>query len=837
MFALETVDETLKVLKTRKTGLSDAEVEVRRPIEGFNELPTKKRSLFLLFLRQFRSIFVAILFVALGLSIVEPFLEGHERGVHSFLEAIAIGIILLLNALLGFLQEFKAEQAIELLKKLSSPTARVLRNGRDTVVPSRELLPGDIVTVEAGDNISADGRLMTTLHLEVNESSMTGESVPVTKTTQVLSGEPTLSEQRNMVFAGTVVTRGSGTFVVTATGKRMELGRIATLVSGADIPETPLQRKLHRLSLLLGIIVLTLAALVVLLRIVHHDLPIAQAVLMGVSLAVSAVPEGLPAIVTACLAIGVRHMAKRGVLVRRLEALETLGSVTVLCTDKTGTVTENRMQVSGIWIPFKDDKALLASVAASCNHAALPNVGDPTEIGLLRYAKEQGAERLPIDDEPVPFTSEQRYMATRHGKRLFFKGAPEKIVELLTDTGVSPAAILTQTAEYAKKGLRVLACAVQENGVTRFLGLLAMEDPVRSGVGVAVRRAATAGIRTVMITGDNLDTAKAVAERIGIVGDAVEGRELRDLTEEELTLLVRTTAVYARVAPEHKLAILHALQRNGDIVAMSGDGVNDAPALKGAHVGVAMGKVGTDVARDAASIVLTDDHFATMVSAVEEGRHIYDNIRKFILCLLQTNFYELLFFLSCALLGLPVPYLPLHILWINLVTDGLPALSLAMEEKEHNIMTRRPRPPGENVFSGHLGRIALATLLPFGIVLSLYMTLLDQGLPLEKVRTMCFTFAVLFELLFVSTVRSSRPLYAIGFFSNRWLVGAIMLPLLLQFALIYSPLAAVFELTPLTVYDWGLLVILASSGLVIFEAIKILQLIISGTFFAYRRNA
>ena len=838
MFAVQTTDETLKILETSLQGLSESAVTHRRLTHGRNELASHKRSLLLLFVRQFQSVFVYILLIALGLSVAEPLLSHEAVSPKDFFEAGAIAVILLLNAALGFVQEHKAEQAIELLKKLSSPSSRVRRNGHELIIPSAELVPGDIVIIEAGDKISADGRLLKTSHLTVNESSLTGESLAVEKAVHALKGDPPLPEQTNMVFCGTTVANGSAQYVVTATGASMELGKIATLVTETQMPKTPLQMKLQKLSYQIGGLVSALALLVIGLR-AGDGSPLTETLLMGVSLAVSAVPEGLPAVVTACFAIGVRRMSKRNVLVRRLEALETLGSVTVICTDKTGTVTENRMAVTALWLPeghAKADEALLMEIAASCNHAELPDIGDPTEVGMLRFAKEKGVTRLPIDDEPVPFTSEQKYMATRHGERLFMKGAPEKIVQMTTAShGAAPEDVMRKTAELARKGLRVLACAVQENGVTRCVGLLGMEDPPRRGVAEAVAKAHTAGIRTVMITGDNADTARAIGAAVGIGGNVLEGKELMDLSPEDLRDRVRTTGIFARVSPEHKVAILVALQENGEIVAMSGDGVNDAPALKRAHVGIAMGKNGTDVARDAASIVLTDDHFATIVAAVEEGRHIYDNIRKFIMLLLLMNFYELLFFLVTTLKGMPLPYLPLHILWINLMTDGLPALSLSMEAPEKNIMTRPPRPPREHVFSGQVGYIIFATVLRLCIALTLYSRLLAGGMPLDEARTMLFTFAVLFELLFVSTVRSSRPLYEIGFFSNRFLVYAALIPLVLQVVLVHTSVSEAFSLVPLRIDQWLMLVLLGSSGLIVFEGIKMAKLALKGELFLNRK--
>ncbi|PIR52704.1 hypothetical protein COU76_05095, partial [Candidatus Peregrinibacteria bacterium CG10_big_fil_rev_8_21_14_0_10_49_10] len=681
MYALETVAEVLKNLQTSSEGLSDANIRAAQQKYGANALPVQTRSRLVLFMQQFQDSMVYILLVAFLLSLVAPFFEHGPLTLESFLDAIVIFAILILNAVLGFVQEFKAEEAIAMLEKLTSPHVRVRRNGTEQIMDSCDLVPGDIVILEAGDRVSADGRLIAESHLRVNESSLTGESNAVDKDTGPLSREVPLAERINMLFSGTVVTRGSGEYVVTATGLRTEIGKIAKLVSETELPETPLQKRMEQLGTLLGSFVIVLCLIVVVIGMLEGS-PFLEMLLVGISLAVSAVPEGLPAVVTVCLAMGVRRMVSQHALVRRLDALETLGSVTVICADKTGTITENRMKVVQSWVPREDaeEKHLLLQIGASCNRAVLPNLGDPTEVGLLEAAEEAHVMRLPIDEEDVPFTSEEKYMQTRHGDRSFLKGAPEKIVDLCTD--VQSDLVMQKNEEFAKEGLRVLACAVRQGEAVRFVGLIAMEDPPRTTVTAAIQEAKDAGIRTMMITGDNLQTAVAIARQVGIEGDAIEGKELDKIPAKKLREYVKTISVYARVSPEHKLQILKALQENGEIVAMSGDGVNDAPALKGAHVGVAMGKVGTEVAREASSVVLADDEYATIVAAVREGRRIYDNIRKFVVFLLRANFDELLFIMTTLLLKLPLPYLPIHILWLNLMTDGLPALALGMEKAE-----------------------------------------------------------------------------------------------------------------------------------------------------------
>jgi P-type Ca2+ transporter type 2C len=835
MYYSQPVSAVLQGLKSSHEGMEEIEAKRRLGEDGFNELPQKKQSLLLLFVRQFNDILVYILLGALILSAAMPFFEGEELTVRSFFDAFIILAILILNAILGFVQEYKAEEAISGLQKLSSPHCRVRRGGIERIVPSREIARGDIVIIEAGDRISADGRLIEESHLEVNESSLTGESLPSAKGVEEVPQGAAVADQTGMVFTGTLVTRGSGEYVVTATGTRTQLGAVAQLVSDAKTQKTPLEERMERLSKMIGVFVLGLCSVLVLLG-VYRGMSFLEVLIIGVSLAVSAVPEGLPAVVTVCLALGVRRMTKANVIVRKLQSLETLGSVTVICSDKTGTITENRMKVREVWVDVpsalpeqKKEEELLVLAAASCNRAKLPDLGDPTEIGLLEYAAERGIERLPIDTEDVPFTSEEKYMQTRHrstsltasGDRVFLKGAPEKIVALCTV--VHNSTVMQKNKDMASRGLRVLGCAVREGSQVRFVGLIGMEDPPRAGIPEAVNVAKRAGIRTIMITGDNLDTALAIAKRVGIEGRGLEGKDLDALSPEQLLKIVRDASVYARVSPEHKVRILQALQANREIVAMSGDGVNDAPALKGAHVGVAMGRNGTEVAREAASIVLTDDNYATIVSAVREGRHLYDNIQKFILFLMHTNFYELVFFAVVIVLDLPVPYLPIHILWINLMTDGLPALALAVEGEEPNIMERAPRARNEHIFTGKWGRLALGALVPFGISFILFLWELGRGASVEEARTITFTFAILFEVLFTFSIRSSLPFWHGGLFSNKWLIAAVSVPLALQLVLLYTDARHVFYLVPLTLAQWGLLAVIVFASFLFFEIVKSLQ--------------
>ena len=799
MYFTQSVRNVFEGFETSKRGLAE-DIAARKLEEyGYNELPKKKRSLVKLFFGQFRDVMVYILLAALVISSVMPFFEGEELHIESFVDAFVILAILLLNAILGFFQEYKAEEAIAMLEKITSPQARVRRNGKEIIIQSRELVPGDVVIIEAGDKVSADGRVFEESHFRMNESSLTGESKAVDKAADVLSGKLGLADQRNMVFSGTTVTSGSAEYVVTATGVHTEIGKIARLVSQTVLPETPLEKKMSRLGKLIGLVVIGICFVVFGVGL-YEGMAFGNILLLGVSLAVSAVPEGLPAVVTVCFAMGVRRMVKKNALVRRLDALETLGSVDVICSDKTGTITQNTMTVADTWVRKVEDEKLLAEIAASCNRAQLPNIGDPTEIGLLEFAVGQNVERLPIDDEPVPFSSEEKYMKTQHGDRFFLKGAPERITTFCPD--VSDEDLLEHNTKFAKKGLRVLACAVEEKGTTRFVGLIAMNDPPRPTVQASIQEAKNAGVRTIMITGDNIETAATIARDVGIVGDAMEGKELDTLTPTQLCKVVEKTSVYARVSPEHKLQILHALQQNGHIVAMSGDGVNDAPALKGAHVGIAMGKVGTEVSKEASSIVLADDNYSTIVSAIREGRRIYDNIKKFVIFLLRANFDELLLILTVVLLGLPIPYLPIHILWINLMTDGLPALALGMEKAEPDIMKRKPRNPKEHLLHGETGRLVIAAILGYCASLLLFLWELSTGHPLAEARTATLMMAVMFELLLAFNIRSKRPIWEIGITSNKYLLAAVCVPLVLNVALLYSPLVKVFHLYPLPPIEW-----------------------------------
>jgi len=804
-------------------GLSPEEVSERRQYHGFNELPEKKRSLLRLFLRQFRNILVYILFAALLLSLFLPFFEESRPTVENFSDAFIILAILLLNAILGFVQENRAEKALSALRIITGTNVRVRRAGQEFIIPARELVPGDILILEAGDRISADGDLLRVSHFEVDESSLTGESHPVLKELGAVSLKAPIAEQKNKVFSGTLVTAGNAEVLITSIGLNTEIGKIAKMVAEVAIPETPLQKKMAKLSKLLGIIVLIICALLVGVGLLY-GLTFGEILLMATSLAVSAVPESLPAVITICFALGVRRMARRNALVRRLDALETLGSVNVICSDKTGTITRNKMTVVDIWLATgqnpSEAKKLLALIGMSNNRAALPNVGDPTELALLRFGEEQKIERLQIDEEQVPFTSEGKYMQTRHGSRIFLKGAPEKILELVGM--VDSKEILTANEEMAGRGLRVLAAAVQEPGdeKPRLLGLFGMEDPPREGVKASIQEAKEAGIRTMMITGDQIKTARAIAYQVGITGEVLEGKDLDNLSSEQLMDRILNISIFARVSPLHKLKILEALKKHGCIVAMTGDGVNDAPAIKGAHVGLAMGRDGTQVAREAASIVLADDDYSTIVRAIREGRRIYDNIRKSTVLLLRSNFDEILFIPTTLLLGLPLPFYAIHLLWINLVTDSLPALALSMELEEPDTMKRPPRGAKESILTGYWSILTIATISSFLVSLGYFLWKINAGVPLPLVHSGVVTLEIVEELFIAFSTRSKRPLLSIGFFKNPWLLGAAALAFSIQLIALYTPLGAFLKLAPLSLEELGLILLIATAELIFLEGLK-----------------
>ncbi len=847
------IREVIEGLKTSPQGITSEEARKRLQEYGSNELQEKKKkTLLMVFLDQFRDFMILVLMAA---AIVSGF-------IGDFTDTIAIMAIVVLNAIIGFIQEYKAEKAMAALKKMAAPTATVIRSGIPATIDASEIVPGDIVLLEAGRIVPADMRLIETVQLKVEEAALTGESVPIEKHVKALHDELLpIGDRKNMVYKGTFVTYGRGKGLIVATGMHTELGKIATMLQEEEEVKTPLQKRLATFGQKLAVAVLAICTIVFSIGIMRGE-PVLLMLLTAISLAVAAIPEALPAVVTISLALGAKKMVKQNALIRRLPAVETLGSVTYICSDKTGTLTLNKMTVEEIYadgnvVAVKDlgtgmSKELFAALALSNDAQADTSgnvIGDPTEVALYNIAKEEGFDKKALEKDfpraaEIPFDSDRKCMTTIHtlsdGKFISFtKGAIDtlidKSVDIQTSEGlktVDSEAIHRINERMAADGLRVLCIAMRkwdtlpedmspenvETGLT-ILGLTGMMDPPRGEAQEAVTLCKTAGIKPVMITGDHPITAKTIAKRLGILEDdskaIITGRELEKLSLEEFEEKVEHIRVYARVAPEQKLKIVKALQDKGQFVAMTGDGVNDAPALKRADIGVAMGITGTDVSKEAAHMILLDDNFATIVKAVREGRKIYDNIRKFIKYLLTTNSGEIWTLFLAPLVGLPIPLLPIHILWINLVTDGLPALALSAEPAEGDVMGRPPRHPKESIFTHGLGLHAIwVGLLMAGIVLFVQ----AWAIKTEHAhwQTMVFTVLCLTQLGHVLAIRSEKEsLFKIGLFSNKYLLVAVILTFILQMATIYVPfLNPIFKTESLTFNE--LAFTLALSSLVFF---------------------
>ncbi|WP_339264329.1 calcium-translocating P-type ATPase, SERCA-type [Geobacillus sp. FSL K6-3411] len=857
--------------KTNVTaGLTATEAEKRLRQFGYNELAEGKATpAIAVFFRQFQDFMVLVLLLA---TIISAFLG-------EYVDAVAIVVIVIMNAVLGFIQERRAEKSLAALKQLSAPQAMVLRDGEWVKIQARELVVGDIVKLTSGDRVGADIRLIEANGLEIEESALTGESVPVAKSAApLLTEQASLGDLHNMAFMGTLVTRGIGVGIVIATGMKTAMGQIATMLEEADAGLTPLQRRLEQLGKILLIVALALTAAVVAVGVVQgHDLY--EMFLAGVSLAVAAIPEGLPAIVTVVLALGVQRMIKRNAIVRKLPAVETLGCASVICSDKTGTMTENMMTVTQLWaggrtfsvsgVGLETDGEFsernrtvdphrapalgrLLTMAVLCNSSELKEQngrryvdGDPTEGALLVAAEKAGMKkgellRDYVIEREFPFDSERKMMTVivrdRNGRRFSVtKGAPDVLLERATrlewngrEQALTPAwkeAVEKAVHQMAASALRTIAVAYrpltdnekiqsEEEAETRFifLGVAGMIDPPRPEVKEAVARCKEAGMKTVMITGDHVLTAKAIAKQLGVLppdGKVMDGATLSRLSVDELEREIDDIYVFARVAPEHKLKIVNAFKRRGHIVAMTGDGVNDAPAIKAADIGVAMGRSGTDVAKEAASLVLLDDNFATIQAAIEEGRNIYENIRKFIRYLLASNVGEILVMLFAMLLALPLPLVPIQILWVNLVTDGLPAMALGLDRPEENVMKRPPRRPDEGVFARGLGWKIISRGFLIGLVtLAAFMTAYERsGHELAYAQTAAFATLVLAQLVHVFDCRCERSIFDRNPLGNGYLVAAVIVSLLLLFVVIYyPPLQTVFHTEPLAALDWLLIV-------------------------------
>lgn len=895
----KTVTETSEYFKTDlKKGLNLEGVEESRKKYGINELKAKKKKTLLIkFLEQFKDFMIIILIIAALVSGIIGYIENE-----GITDSIIILIVVIMNAIIGVAQESKAEKSLEALQKLSSHVAKVIRNGELIIVPSKELVPGDIVVLETGDYVPADLRIIEAVNLKVQEASLTGESVPVEKNIEAISDEKVgIGDRTNMLFSSSLITYGRGKGIVVETGMNTEVGKIASIINDTNETETPLQEKLNKLGKTLGIGALIICAVIFVIGLLYGKNPL-DMFMTAVSLAVAAIPEGLAAVSTIVLAIGVQRMVKKHAIVKKLPAVETLGSATVICSDKTGTLTQNKMTVQKIFynnklvdipeVNLEEDDAVLEKlvyVSMLCNDTKIGTdkqlTGDPTETALINMGFKLDFQPAIYEQMPrikeIPFDSDRKLMTTvnRIGEKFVVctKGGVDELLnrctkyilkgEIKTDLDNYKNQIKENNEKMAKDALRVLAMGYKElnheptdeemkdieNNLI-YIGMVGMIDPPREEVKLAVQKCKTAGIKTVMITGDHKITAVAIAKALGILekeDEAITGAELEKMSDEELTKNIRKYSVYARVSPEHKVRIVKAWQANGEIVAMTGDGVNDAPALKTADIGCAMGIVGTDVAKEAADVILTDDNFATIVSAVEEGRRIYDNILKAIQFLLSSNVGEIIVLFVAILItpllskifGIDIhliePLLPIHILWINLVTDSLPALALAVDPAEKDIMKRKPIKPKKGVFTkGMIWRvvyqgvmIGIITLAAFVIGLGTKNVPVIEGLTEQEVRveigqTMAFVALALSELVHVFNIRNNKEsIFKTKIFNNGKLILAILVSAILMFVILLIPgLRTIFSIPVLPMSNIVEIVILVLLPMVIVEIFKLFKI-------------
>lgn len=866
-FHSQSINDVLKELSANpQTGLSASNIDALRSQYGENRLKEKKKKTNLQrFFDQFKDVMILILLAAAVVSFVIACIEGNPM---EFFEPALILLIVVLNAVMGMLQESKAEKALDALKSMSAPHARVIRDGEEKIIDAAELVPGDIIKLEAGDFVPADARLIKSASLKSEESALTGESVPSEKDALAeVKEDATLGDRSNMVFSGCSITYGAATAVVTQTGMNTQMGKIAGLLDNEEDAQTPLQKKLAQLGKYLGFMALAACAIIFIVGLLN-GIDVLEIFMTAVSLAVSAIPEGLPAIVTIVLAIGVQRMVKKNALIRRLPAVETLGSASVICSDKTGTLTMNRMTlvkayVDGAAQPEKisadnseEIRKLLRYAALCCDGSVIYNqdgteqhIGDPTETSIIVAAHKNGMEKDALNSSyprlaELPFDSDRKLMSTVNhidGKNIVIvKGAFDVMSSLCVSGDIEEARKITE--EMSSDALRVLAVGykeikdVPENPTPQeleneliFMGLVGMIDPPRPEAKEAVSVCRRAGIKPVMITGDHIVTASAIAKELGILGPddkAITGAELDKMTDEELDKQVTGIAVYARVSPENKIRIVKAWQRNGQVVSMTGDGVNDAPALKAADIGCAMGITGTDVAKGAADMTLTDDNFATIVDAVKEGRGIYANIKKVIGFLLGTNIGEVITVFAAMLLWHKSPLMSMQLLWINLVTDSLPAIALGMEAVESDVMDRKPRPKNEGIFAHGLGvRVVLQGFMFAILTLIGYKVGENVTNTIAGGQTLAFMVLALSQIVQAYNMRSEHSLFKIGPFSNRKLNLAALASLALVALVLFTPVRIAFQLVilPWQLYLLGIGLILVP--LVIMELAKLVGLI------------
>lgn len=858
MWYTKELNQIFNELNARQGGLTEDEASKRLEKYGANNLKEKKKeSLFIKFIKQFNDFMIIVLIIAAIISAI----VAKTNGSGDYIDSIIIIAIVIFNAIMGLIQEEKAEKSLEALKKMSAPNAKVRRNGKIQEIEASQVVPGDVVILEAGNYVPADCRLIDSYNLQIEESSLTGETLPTSKQADViLNANTAIGDLKNMAFATTIVVNGHAEAVVVETGMNTKVGQIAGMIIENESPETPLQKKLGEVGKTLAITCMIICGLIFLIGI-WQQIPITEMFMTSVGLAVAAIPEGLPAIVTIMLSIGVTKMAKKNSIIRKLPAVETLGCSSVICSDKTGTLTQNKMTVTqirnAVGIVKNDDRRFILELGTMCTDTIESQevIGEATEVAITNAAVEMNLRKRDLYDQmqrinEISFDSKRKMMTTIHKigskYRIITKGAPDVLIKRCSqyyqNGRIEPIfskrdALQEQNQMMAEDALRVIAIAYKdveklpreinsetiENELT-FVGLIGMIDPPREGVKEAVKTCRKAGIKTVMITGDHLQTAKAIAKELGILRKgylAINGETLEKMSQQELERDIMRYSVFARVSPEHKVRIVKAFQSTGAVVAMTGDGVNDAPALKNADIGIAMGKGGTDVAKNASDMVLTDDNFVTIVEAVKQGRNIYDNIKKAVHFLLATNIGEIVAIFVGLLLGIKSPLLAIQLLWVNLVTDSLPAIALGLEKAESNIMNRLPRNPRKSLFADGLwGKITtegvmigMLTLVAFSIGNNLY--------SIEVGRTMAFLSLGILELVHSFNIKGEESIFKTGLFENRYLVGAFVLGTLLQVVVVViSPLAQIFDVVPLNSVQWLMTVIISILPVVIVELQK-----------------
>ena len=846
-YTLSTKEVEKQMQTNIEFGLNEKQVEDKQNKFGLNKLEEKKKeSIVIKFIKQFNDFMIIILIIASIISAVVARLEGSN----DYFDSIIIIAIVVFNAIMGLVQEAKAEKSLEALKKMTAPTCRVKRNGKISTIKSEQIVPGDIVLLEAGNYVPADCRLISSSNLKIEESSLTGETVPVLKEANCILKEKTaLGDMVNMAFSTTIVVNGHGEAIVTDIGMNTKVGKIAKMIITNEAPETPIQKKLGEVGKSLGIACLGICLLIFVIGLLKKIEPI-EMFMTSVGLAVAAIPEGLPAIVTIMLSIGVTKMAKKNSIIRKLPAVETLGSSSVICSDKTGTLTQNKMQVTKIaningetndkeYIKWLMGMATMCTdVEISKENGKMELTGEPTEKAIVSKALGEGQNKNELYSvmkrvKDIPFDSSRKMMTTIHkmpnGYRVITKGAPDVLLKRcnkvydngnVTTLDYSKTKLIeNQNNKMADEALRVLAIAyldipnlpskidtetVEKNLI--FIGLIGMIDPPREGVKEAVTTCKKAGIKTVMITGDHIITAKAIAKDLGILRGsdlAITGEELDKIPQVVLQRNIMNYSVFARVTPEHKVRIVKAYQSTGAVVAMTGDGVNDAPALKNADIGIAMGKNGTDVAKNAADMVLTDDNFVTIVEAVKQGRNIFDNIKKAVHFLIATNIGEIVTIFLGLILGLKSPLLAIQLLWINLVTDSLPAIALGLEKPEADIMDKKPRDSKKGIFADGLWQRIITEGTMLGILTLVAFSVGNYLYDIEVGRTMAFVSLGLLELVHSFNIKSEESIFKVGLFENKYLLGAFILGALLQIVVVVIPsVAEVFKLVPLTQVQW-----------------------------------